>query len=263
MRIALAQFLPVRGDLSSNLLHISKVIEASAKSQAELLCLPEMCTTGFAWDQLGDLLEHSKMSQAKISALAKQNKVAVCGSFLARNNKGKPCNSFIYFEPDGSFRVLYHKIHLFEQMGEDKNLEPGKTIVTARCQSAHIGCSICYDLRFPELFRKCALAGAAIQILPAAFPHPRLSHWRTLLQARAMENQNFVVATNQCGIEGDLTNSGQVHYCGHSMVVHPSGEILFEAGEDSELSCVDLDLSDILAVRKTMHCLKDLKPELY
>lgn len=263
MRIALAQFLPLNGNIDSNLSLISNFAGESAKLGAHLLCLPEMCTTGFAWSQLDKLLKHSKASQEQISNLAQQNKISIVGSFLTKNSQGKPNNSFIYFESDGSVLVDYNKIHLFRQMGEDLHLEAGAAVLTAQSLDAHIGCSICYDLRFPELFRKCALAGAELQILPAAFPHPRLTHWRALLQARAMENQNFIIATNQCGTAGDDQGSQGTHYCGHSMVVHPSGEILFEAGEESELGIVDIDLGDIQRVRETMHCLRDLRTDLY
>ena len=263
MRIVLAQFLPSTGNIDSNLSLISNTVEESAKLGAQLVCLPEMCTTGFAWSQLDELLIHSKANQEQISNLAQQNKIAITGSFLTRNVNEKPSNTFMYFESDGSVLVHYNKIHLFRQMGEDLHLEAGAAVLTAQSLDAHIGCSICYDLRFPELFRKCALAGAELQILPAAFPHPRLSHWRALLQARAMENQNFIIATNQCGTAGDAQGSQGTHYCGHSMVVHPSGEILFEAGGESELGIVDIDLGDILRVRETMHCLRDLRTDLY
>ena len=263
MRIALAQFLPSSGSIDSNLSLIAEFAGESAKLGAQLLCLPELCTTGFAWSQLDELLIHSQSSQDKISNLAQQNEIAIVGSFIARNSSGKPTNSFIYYESDGSVLVQYNKIHLFRQMGEDQHLEAGAAVLTAQGLDAHIGCSICYDLRFPELFRKCALAGAELQILPAAFPHPRLSHWRALLQARAMENQNFIIATNQCGTAGDERSAPGTLYCGHSMVVHPSGEILFEAGEESELGIVDLDLGDIQRVREAMHCLRDLRADLY
>lgn len=186
MRIALTQFLPSSGSIDSNLSLISDFAAQSAKLGARLLCLPEMCTTGFAWRQLDELLKHSQANQDQISKFAQQNKIAIVGSFLARNSKGNPSNTFIYFESDGSVLVQYNKIHLFRQMSEDQHLEAGAAVLTAQGLDAHIGCSICYDLRFPELFRKCALAGAELQILPAAFPHPRLSHWRALLQARAM-----------------------------------------------------------------------------
>ena len=263
MRIAIAQFLPSTGIIDSNLSLISKLVEESAKRGAQLVSLPEVCTTGFVWSQLDELLIHSKVCQDKISNLARQNKISIAGSFITRNTKNKPSNTFIYFESDGSILVNYNKIHLFRQMGEDLHLEAGSAVLTAQSSDAHIGCSICYDLRFPELFRKCALAGAELQILPAAFPHPRLSHWRALLQARAMENQNFIIATNQCGTAGDEQGSQSTHYCGHSMVVHPSGEILFEAGGESELGIVDIDLGDIQRVRETMHCLRDLRTDLY
>jgi len=120
--------------------------------------------------------------------------------------------------------------------------------------------SICYDLRFPELFRACSERGAEVQLLPAAFPHPRLEHWRVLVRARAIENQCYLISVNQCGTEG---SNAEVCYFGHSMVVDPWGEILFEADEAEGLHCVELDLDRVAAVRKKMGALADRRKDLF
>lgn len=261
MRIALAQFSPVLGDLESNLLAISHSAESAKAKAAQLLCLPEMCTTGLCYDKINDLKSNSAIGLQEISELAKCHKIAICGSFLYFKNTDRPTNTFLYFDAHGEILGRYDKIHLFKPMGEDLHFEAGQAITKIKDGNTQIGCAICYDLRFPELFRKCALAGAVLQLVPAAFPHPRLSHWRTLLQSRAMENQIFMIATNQCGYA--TLASQTTHFCGHSMVVHPSGEILYEAGEAPEFSCIDINLDDIEIVRKKMDCLRERRPELY
>jgi omega-amidase len=101
------------------------------------------------------------------------------------------------------------------------------------------------------------------QVLPAAFPHPRLVHWRTLVQARAIENQSYFIATNQCGIESHGATVGEVHYFGHSMVVDPWGEILLEAGEEEGVYLTDIDIPLVAKVRDHLTALNDRKPELY
>jgi omega-amidase len=154
-------------------------------------------------------------------------------------------------------------VHLFTLFGEEKHVQAGEGLITADTELGRIGCSVCYDLRFPELFRKCALDGAEVQVLPAAFPHPRLVHWRTLVQARAIENQSYFIATNQCGIESHGTTVGEVHYFGHSMVVDPWGEILLEAGEEEGVYLTDIDISLVAKVREHLTALNDRKPELY
>ena len=157
----------------------------------------------------------------------------------------------------------YRKVHLFTLFGEQKHVEAGERIVTADTALGRIGCSVCYDLRFPELFRKCALDGAVIQVLPAAFPHPRLAHWRTLIQARAIENQSYFIATNQCGVEGHGSSVGETHYFGHSMVVDPWGEITLEADESEGVHFVEIDIAKVAKTRTALTALKDRRPELY
>ena len=139
----------------------------------------------------------------------------------------------------------------------------GDKIVTADAGFCRIGCSICYDLRFPELFRKCVLDGTEVQILVAAFPHPRLSHWQSLIRARAIENQVYFVAVNQCGKERIGSAGDEVTYFGHSMVVDPWGEVVFEAGEEPGLFEVELDLAQVRFARERMPALKDRRSDLY
>jgi len=125
------------------------------------------------------------------------------------------------------------------------------------------GFGICYDLRFPELFRKNTELGAEVQILPAAFPHPRLAHWQTLVRARALENQSFFIAVNQTRSEGPRGEEGDIRYFGHSMVVDPWGEVLLEAGEAEELLFLDMDLAEVGRVRSKLTAWEDRRPELF
>jgi predicted amidohydrolase len=102
-----------------------------------------------------------------------------------------------------------------------------------------------------------------VQVLPAAFPHPRLAHWRTLIQARAIENQSYLIATNQCGVEGHGSTVGETKYFGHSMVVDPWGEIVLEADESEGLLFAEIDTSTVAKVRARLSALQDRRPELY
>jgi Predicted amidohydrolase len=126
-----------------------------------------------------------------------------------------------------------------------------------------VGCAICYDIRFPELFRHSMLNGAVMHLLPAAFPHPRLEHWQTLIRARAIENQFFMIACNQCGVELHSDGVGQTKYFGHSMIVSPFGEVVLEADESESLFVAEIDLDEIAKARKAMTALDDRRPDLY
>ncbi|HDR46579.1 MAG TPA: carbon-nitrogen family hydrolase, partial [Geoalkalibacter subterraneus] len=116
---------------------------------------------------------------------------------------------------------------------------------------------ICYDLRFPELFRKMALEGAEILCLPAEWPKPRQEHWRTLLRARAIENQQFVVATNCCGVQGKLD------FFGMSLIISPWGEILAEGEEQDVELAATLDFREMVDFRSKIRCFQDRRPTIY
>ena len=263
MRIALAQFEVSRGDPAANLEAITSWVTQAKSGGAEVCFLPEMCTTGFDWSRCRALLPEAAEHRAQVAALAQQHDIAICGSFLEQTESGRPANTLTYFERSGVVAAQYRKVHLFTLFGEHKHVQAGEAIVTADTALGKIGCSVCYDLRFPELFRKCALAGAAIQVLPAAFPHPRLAHWRTLIQARAIENQSYFIATNQCGVEGHGSGVGETEYFGHSMVVDPWGEIVLEADEAEGLFFAEIDTSTVAKVRNRLTALRDRRPELY
>lgn len=263
MKIALAQFEVQRGSPTANLETI-RAFAAQAKAEgAEALFLPEMCTTGFDWNRNLELLGDAVAHRACIAKFAQEFDIAICGSFLEQTQSGRPGNALSYFERSGAVAAHYRKVHLFTLFGEHKHVEAGEAIVTADTEIGRIGCSICYDLRFPELFRKCALDGAVLQVLPAAFPHPRLAHWRTLIQARAIENQSYFIATNQCGVEGHGGTVGETHYFGHSMVVDPWGEILLEADESEGVYFADIDSAEVAKTRERLTALQDRRPELY
>lgn len=263
MKIAIAQFEVQRGDPTANFETIRKLVTQTKAQGAQAVFLPEMCTTGFDWKRNLELLEDAATHRDQISNLAQEFDIAICGSFLEQTESGQPANTMSYFERSGAVAAEYRKVHLFTLFGEHKHVEAGEQIVTANTEIGRIGCSVCYDLRFPELFRKCALDGAEIQVLSAAFPHPRLAHWRTLIQARAIENQCYFIATNQCGVEGHGSAVGETHYFGHSMVVDPWGEILLEADESEGSLFVDIDVSKVAKTRDRLTALKDRRSELY
>ena len=263
MKIALAQFEVARGNPDANLEKISGFAAESKALDAQSLFLPEMCTTGFDWQKNILLMDEAGSHRDTIAGLAKTFDIAICGSFLEATPLGRPANTLYYFERSGKIAMQYRKAHLFTLFNEERHMEAGDAIVTGDTELGHIGCSICYDLRFPELFRECALKGAEIQVLPSAFPHPRLAHWQTLIRARAIENQIYFVATNQCGVENHGTDTGKINYFGHSMVVDPWGEILLEVGESTGLYTVDIDTEKVADTRAYMSVFKDRRPGLY
>jgi predicted amidohydrolase len=143
-------------------------------------------------------------------------------------------------------------------MEEEKFLRPGSEgPVMFPVGDYRAGVIICYDVRFPEMVRSLALAGVELLFVPAEWPHPRLHHWRTLNQARAIENQMAVAAINRVG--SDPNN----RFCGHSMVIDPWGNVLTEAGEEETFLTTDLDMAEVGRVRKKIPVFEDRVPDRY
>lgn len=263
LNVALAQFRVTQSDPAANLSRAAARIEEAKSYGAEMVLFPEMWTTGFHW---GWNREHAHEQEAvadEIAKLARRHAVWIAGSILLQNAEGKPANTFILFSPNGDRVAHYRKIHLFGMFQEQKTLAPGEGMVTYDWPWGKIGFSICYDLRFPELFRSYALAGVNLQILPAAFPQPRLEHWIVLLRARAIENQMYVLAVNQVGTER-FEDESEATYFGASMIINPWGEVIAQGSETTqEILFARLDMDVVQDVRAKMPVFEDRRPDLY
>jgi predicted amidohydrolase len=156
--------------------------------------------------------------------LAVQNKISIVGSLLEKRGM-EVANSATFFASNGKLLGVYRKIHLFPLMQEDKWLLPGEVPLATDMPWGRTGFAICYDLRFPELFRRYARDRVEVIVMSMAWPHPRLAHYRTLLRARAVENQCYMIAVNRIGADDDGTR-----YFGHSCVIDPWGDVV-EAGD--------------------------------
>ncbi len=234
----------------------------AARRGSQLVILPELWSTAYALDRATELASplapHADAGGwfGRFAALARQHEVWLAGSLLEERG-GKFYNCLALYGPDGALAAAYRKIHLFRLMAEEQFLAPGEEAVLVDAPWGQIGLAICYDLRFPELFRRYALAGARLLLVPAEWPHPRREHWRTLLRARAIENQCFVAACNRVGVTNNNT------FFGASAVIDPWGETLVEGGEASLLLTVTVDLADVDRVRQRIPVFADRRPDLY
>ncbi|WP_330338843.1 carbon-nitrogen family hydrolase [Streptomyces sp. NBC_00557] len=222
---------------------------------ADLVVLPELWTTGaFAYEEFGREAEplEGPTHEAMAKAASDAGVWLHAGSIPERDPDGPLYNTSLVFSPSGELAAAYRKIHRFGfDKGEAVLMGAGRDLVTVRLPGTTLGVATCYDLRFPELFRALVDAGADTLVIPAGWPERRRSHWTLLAQARAVENQAFVLA---CGTAG--THAG-VPQAGHSIVVDPWGEVLAEAGPDEEILTVDLDPAKVAATREQFPALKD------
>ncbi|CAN5717527.1 carbon-nitrogen hydrolase family protein [soil metagenome] len=201
-----------------------------------------------------------------LSGLARELGVYVLGgSILEDAGLEKMYNTSTFFTPDGELAAVYRKIHLFDVKAPDRDylesatIAPGEQVVTAKAGSARLGLSICYDLRFPELYRLLALRGAEILAVPAAFTlQTGKDHWEVLLRARAIENQAFVVAPAQWGRKAD----GRETY-GRSMILDPWGTVLAQAPDRDGSALATLDLDYLNRFRNEFPSLANRRPEAY
>jgi omega-amidase len=257
MRVALVQMDLCLGQPRRNRERAANLVRQAAAG-ADVVLLPELWTTGYVLPELaGNLADRDGLPTGPfLSALAQEAGVYLVGS-VADEENGRVYNRATVYGPDGRLLGRYDKVHLVPMMNEPQYLAAGDRLVSVDMGGVSVGLAICYDLRFPELFRHLALRGVQVMIIPAEWPAERLHHWRTLLMARAIENQCFVLGCNRVG--RDHANA----FAGHSMVVDPWGQVLAEAGDTETLLYAVLDLSQVAAVRSQVPVFRDRRPELY
>ncbi|MGW9030972.1 carbon-nitrogen family hydrolase [Streptomyces sp. NPDC055722] len=225
------------------------------QTEVDLVVLPELWTTGaFAYEQFGSEAEPLEGPTYEVMAKAASDAGVWlhAGSIPERDPEGPIYNTSLIFSPSGELAAFYRKIHRFGfDKGEAVLMGAGTEPVTVRLPETTVGVATCYDLRFPELFRSLVDAGAETIVIPAGWPERRRSHWTLLAQARAVENQAYVLA---CGTAG--THAG-VPQAGHSIVVDPWGDVLAEAGADEEVLTLEFDPARVAATREQFPALKD------
>lgn len=264
LTIALAQMNVKTADPSANLAAAEVLAGEARQRGAELVCFPELWTTGFQWRQNARLADRLDGDIGKIAEMAARHRIWISGSVLAPvdGGPGKPANTLLVFDPQGKTAAVYRKIHLFGLMRENEHLRAGDELAVLDAPWGKTGLAVCYDLRFGEMFRAYALAGARVQLISAAWPHPRQEHWRTLLRARAIEQQMFVVAVNQAGDE-DFGAEGRITYCGHSAIIDPWGNVVVEATDRPTMVVAAIDPVESDRVRRKIPVLTDRRPGLY
>lgn len=243
-------------DVAANIAAASALIRQAAADGATLVATPEMTTLldrapGASWDK--STTEEADPGLAAFRALALELRVTILiGSLAIRAGQGKCANRSFLIGPDGAVAATYDKIHMFDvQLNagniyrESDSYAAGDRAVLARLPQANVGMTVCYDVRFPDLFRQLALAGAQIIAVPAAFTRiTGEAHWHILLRSRAIESGCFVIAPAQGGRHED----GRETY-GHSLIIDPWGAILAEGGTEPGFIAATLDLAKVDEVR--------------
>lgn len=247
-------------------LHMLEEKIMGIKEKTEMVVLPEMFNTGFTMqpEKLAETMEGETLAWMK--RLSREKRVVLAGSFACDNGQGGYTNRLIWMLPNGQFGY-YDKRHLFAFAGEDKHYTAGNKRLVASVKGWKINLQVCYDLRFPVWARNRpfapsdAIASTAAQddkveydvlIYVANWPERRSHAWKTLLQARAIENQCYVVGVNRVGNDGN-----GIYHSGDSMVVDPLGEVLYMMKDAEDVHTVTLDKTHLETVRQKLPFLKD------
>lgn len=243
------------GEVARNVATAKKRIAALSQRGARLVLLPEMWSTGFAYEKLEGLSTTTPMVLGELAMWSRQWGMTIIGS-MPEKKAGGIFNT-AYVLDRGAVSACYRKVHLFSPTGEHHFFEPGRKAMVAKTSLGPIGLIICYDLRFPELCRSVTLQGARAVVVPAQWPAARVSHWDVLLRARAVENQVFVFGANRCGRDGERV------YGGHSRIISPWGQVLARAGKRPANVFALIDLAQIESTRQEIPCLEERVPEAY
>ena len=256
VRVCIAQISSFWEEPEKNLKKAEGFITHAARCGAQLICFPEQFATG--WDPLSgkNVQDLTGSIITRLQTCAKANMIAVIGS-LREAASPHPKNTSVTIGHDGRIISRYSKIHLFSHAKEDEHFSPGAGLGIFPLDKLICGLAICYDLRFPEIFRIYAKRGVQAIFVPSAWPASRIRHWELFIQARAAENQMYVIGVNTTG-----TNPVDV-YAGGSMTADPDGLIIARAGGGNELLFSDVDPAKVEDARSRFPVRKDHRTELY
>lgn len=256
--IALIQLNIIYGDPQANFTNASSSIARAAKTGADIILLPELWTTGYELTRLDEIADdHAEKSIAFLQSQAKKHDIHFVGGSIAEKCVDGVRNTLLVVDNKGELVHKYSKLHLFQLMDEHKYLEEGTDEAEFELAGVDSAGYICYDIRFPEWIRKSALNGAKVMYVVAEWPKPRINHWRILLQARAIENQCYVVACNRSG--SDPKNE----FGGMSLVIDPWGEIVAEGSNDEEIVVGEIDFALVDEVRERIPVFGDRREKRY
>ncbi len=232
----------LNGDIEANLKEFRTLLAAQPPAAGTLVVLPELWATGFDYPRVAELAGRTREVLAELQETAARHDIWFAGSLLEKRTRGLPSNTLFFTGPQGVVG-RYRKHHLFGFWQEDRYLQAGNDPQPVDTPFGPVGALVCYDLRFPEISRAHAFAGCRLIVVSAQWPMFRLDHWQLLVQARAVENQAFVVACNGCG------PCGEGELAGHSMIVDPSGRLLARADEIAGVIKTELAEDELETVR--------------
>lgn len=253
MKVYAVQLDIVWEEKGKNYDRVRALLAEVSPAAGSLIVLPEMFATGFSMNVEKIAEEVGGETEAFLGEVARQYASFVIGGVVTRGRESLGRNESVVVGPSGELIGRYCKIHPFSLGGEDAHFESGEAVVTLSCGEFVVAPLVCYDLRFPEVFRMGVREGATLFVVIANWPSVRAGHWRALLVARAIENQAYVVGVNRCGVDPNAP------YSGVSMLLDPKGLMLCEGGAGEEVLCAEMAVEPLLAYRRKFPALSDMR----
>ena len=254
MNVVALQFDIAWENKPANFEKVRQLLTDAAPERGSLVALPEMFATGFSMNTQKIAEAYGGETERFLSETAKQFGIFLIGGTAMRGRDGRARNKVLVFSPQGDLTAFYAKMRPFTLGGESKHYTAGEHPVVFRCSECAVSPFVCYDLRFPELFRESAAAHKPeLFVVIANWPEKRIPHWTRLLQARAIENQAYVIGVNRIG------QDPYYEYTGRSCIIDYNGDVLADAGEKESAISARLDLNTLQEYREGLPFLADMK----
>jgi omega-amidase len=239
----------------ANYQRVRSLLEQQPIRPGALIVLPEMFATGFsmATERTAEPVDGPTVTF--LQQMARDYSACVIGGVTTQNGDGRGRNEAVVIDPAGNEVVRYCKLHPFSPGGESLHFIRGDETKLFDCEEFEVAPFVCYDLRFPEVFRRAARGGAQLLVVIANWPEMRDMHWHALLCARAIENQAYVIGVNRSGSDPKLK------YLGHSVIFDPRGQQIARAGEGNEIVQAELQIEELLEYRQSFPVLSDMRSE--
>lgn len=235
---------------------VRALLDRAKPDAGSLVVLGEMFATGFSMNVAAIHDSDSLETQNFLSRTAADRKIFLLGGIVTKDASGLGRNESVVYSPEGNEIARYCKLQPFTLGGEKANFVAGKDVCLFPWQDFTVASFICYDLRFPEVFRVATKRGANLITVIASWPDARVEHWVSLLKARAIENQAYVIGVNRCG------NDPKLYHSGRSSIFAPSGKLLADAGSEEGWIEADVDLASLNEYRNALPFLTDIREDM-
>ncbi|MCR9246472.1 MAG: carbon-nitrogen family hydrolase [bacterium] len=258
---ACVQFDVRPGDVAENLVAMRAGIAEAVDGEARLCVLPELWSTSFLESYPDDLVAEIQSAETELRELSREHQLVTVGSSIEVDGDQVFNTAHVY--DNGETVGTYRKMHLFSPNAEDRHHHAGDEPLVADTSVGRLGVLICYDLRFPELSRYYFHNEVEMLVVPGQWPEARSQHWRTLLRARAIENEMFVIGCNRTGQEPSLKNGEPMPFPGDGRIVDPTGQILASGTGDAGAVVAEIERKKVRTMRRILPLQRDLRPSVY